>query len=278
MTTEEPTNSEPNFITDSSDLTNRDEQILAIYLPEENTPTVDQSRVVFLQTSLQDVVELAAAEVIRITKQDFNQAQDGQSSSGEIPAENMNNAVSPTGAKLVFVRKLHAIHWVHDLNLAFITLALIFGMTPFILSSGVDIELTAAKDSYPRWSISKGDLIVSKIVPASQIEVNDLLFLRHDISWEMDIRQVLFKVTNENISTITTSPLHGGTLETITKLASDKNSYKISKVIPNIGYASIILSSSLVKFFGALFILILNAIVFIRRKRRTRLEVVIPNN
>jgi hypothetical protein len=102
-----------------------------------------------------------------------------------------------------------------------------------------------------------------------------VLLVRDGNSWRLDARQVTSNTINGGISTITTASTGGVAIDKTYVVPQNSGSYVVSRVIPKLGYAAIILSSTYAKVIGGLFILILNLTVHYRRSRKRRLETVI---
>ena len=168
----------------------------------------------------------------------------------------------------------HHVDWMHFINFAFVAYIACVSVIPPVLSAYFDTAVYAATSSIPGATIYRGDLMVSKFVPVSKLNVNDVVLLRDEHTWNLKVRKV------QDIST-----LGGGALTTITTGsdlgAASRNSYtlnsatrihKVTSVIAGIGSLSIIVTSIFVKIGGGLFILTLNIIVHIRRVRRRSLN------
>ncbi len=224
-----------------------------------------------LQLTLQEVVRLAVAEEMRIAGLVSKPIQNLEWPVSKTPA--LDVAAAQGGARRVQVRSKRKVNLVHGINALFVAYLLLVSVMPSVLSSAFGMAIYASKSSHPNAQIFSGDLMVSKVLPASELKVNDLLLVRHANSWKMDVRQVTSSATNGGISTITTASIHGGDSVGETNFsANNEKSYKVSQLIPKFGYISIILTSSLTKGFGLLALLILNLAVFIRRSKKPRFE------
>ncbi|HEY3293613.1 MAG TPA: hypothetical protein VGJ85_08335, partial [Candidatus Nanopelagicaceae bacterium] len=133
----------------------------------------------------------------------------------------------------------------------------------------------ASKSAHPGVLIAKGDLMVCTELPASKLKINDVLLVRDGNSWHLDARQVTSVATNGSLTTVTTGSTGGTAIDKTYVLPNDSGSYKVSRVIPKLGYVPIVLSSIYVKVLTGLFILTMNLSVHFRRLRRRRLETVI---
>lgn len=253
-----------------------------------------------LQPTLQEVVQLAVQEVLQITGHSANQVSKVEApiaevprtvekssdafadypapalkSASPVPAAPTSSAPAYRGARRVHVRRRRRMNWVHGINTILVAYLLLVAIVPSVLSSAFGVAIYASKASHPGALIARGDLMVCTELPASKLKVNDVLLVRDGNSWRLDARQVTSNTTSGNLSTITTASTGGVALDKTYVLASDSGSYLVSRVIPKLGYAAILLSSVWVKVLGGLFILILNLVVHYRRSRKRRLETVI---
>jgi hypothetical protein len=311
MTDEDTPNSKPINNENSSDVADKKGQMLVIYLPEGSV-IVDRSDVNLssaqntisqqiapkpvqqLQPTLQEVVQLAVAEVLQITGLASNSIQkepspavraseeivdrspayaDSSAPSTKEPDRNIEYA--PTTARRVHVRRRRHPNWIQGVNTLFVVYLFIVSIVPSFLSSAYGVVIYASKVSHPGVMISQGDMMVARQLPASSLRVNDVLLVRNQNSWHLGIRAVTAITATGSRFTITTTSTGGIAIHNTSVLASDAGSYKVSQVIPKLGYIPIVLSSTLVKVLGALSFLILNLTVYFRRTRRRRLETVI---
>jgi hypothetical protein len=269
-------------------------------------PVVEEAPVQQMQPTLQEVVQLAVAEVMRITEKASTPIQrerpaapiqKEQPTVAQIPQTNVNEsapfsdyavpfteypapaaknsaptlAPATTLARQVRVRRRRKINWVHGVNTVLVGYLLLAAIVPAVLSSAFGTAVYASQITRSGVLIAKGDLMVCKELPASQLQVNDVLLVRDGNSWRLDARQVTSNVTTGALSTVTTSSTGGAAVDETYVLAKDARSYQVTRVIPKLGYVAILFSSIYVKVLGGLFILILNLIVHIRRSRRGRL-------
>lgn len=166
-------------------------------------------------------------------------------------------------------------NWVHGVNTLLVGYLLLVAIVPAVLSSAFGMAIYASKSAHPGALIARGDLMVCTELPASKLKVNDVLLVRDGNSWRLDARQVTSNTSDGALSTITTASTGGVALDKTYVLANNSGSYVVSRVIPKLGYAAILLSSTLVKVLGGIFILVLNLTVHYRRSRKRRLETVI---
>lgn len=266
--------------------------------PVPTAPVVENEAPKPLQPTLQEVVQLAVQEVLQITGHSANQAPKVEAPIAEVPRtlEKSSDAfadypapalksgapATPTriapahkGAHRVHVRRRRKMNLVHGINTILVAYLLLVAIVPAVLSSAFGVAIYASKASHPGALIARGDLMVCTELPASKLKVNDVLLVRDGNSWRLDARQVTSNTSSGDLSTITTASTGGVALDKTYVLAKDAGSYVVSRVVPKLGYAAIILSSTFVKVLGGLFILILNLTVHYRRSRKRRLETVI---
>lgn len=268
--------------------------------PVPAEPVVENEAPKQLQPTLQEVVQLAVQEALRITGHSANQAPKVEVPIAEVPrtiekssdafadypapalksgtpapAAPTRSAPAHNGARRVHVRRRRKMNLVHGINTILVVYLLLVAIVPSVLSSAFGVAIYASKASHPGALIARGDLMVCTELPASKLKVNDVLLVRDGNSWRLDARQVTSNTSSGDLSTITTASTGGVALDKTYVLANNSGSYVVSRVIPKLGYAAIILSSTFVKVLGGLFILILNLIVHYRRSRKRRLETVI---
>lgn len=255
-----------------------------------------------LQPTLQEVVQLAVQEVLRITGHSEKEAPKVETPSpvaatiaepiverrdafADYPAPASKN-VAPTaaprvithnsrGGRRVHVRKRRRMNWVHGINTLLVAYLVLVAVVPAVLSSAFGAAIYASKTSHPGVLIAKGDLMVCTELPASKLKVNDVLLVRDGNSWRLDARQVTSNTSAGSLSTITTASTGSVALDKTYVVPNDSGSYVVSRVIPKLGYVPIILSSTYAKILGGLFVLVLNLTVHYRRSRKRRLETVI---
>jgi hypothetical protein len=277
-----------------------DEHVAPKSEPVPVEPIAERAAPQQLQPTLQEVVQLAVQEVLLITGHSASQAPkealpsaeasslEGKASDAfaDYPAPAPKNAVpvtaaptvrhsAQTGARRVYVRRRRKINWVHGINTFLVIYLLLVAIVPAVLSSAFGVAIYASKTSRPGALIAKGDLMVCTELPASKLKANDVLLVRDGNSWRLDARQVTSNTINGGISTITTASTGGVAIDKTYVVPQNSGSYVVSRVIPKLGYAAIILSSTYAKVIGGLFILILNLTVHYRRSRKRRLETVI---
>ena len=253
-------------------------------------PVVERAPVQQMQPTLAEVVQLAVAEILRIQGGSIGQNQKenslvmtttnseevGAQAFADYPAPALKKSVpevltAPAGARRVHVQRRHKRNWVHGINTFLVVYMLLVAIVPGVLSSAFGLEIYASKVAHPAVLISQGDLLVSRILPASQVKVSDVLLVRDGNSWRLDAREVTSNSSTGGISTVVTASTGGVAIDKTYVLASNSDVYMVSRVIPKLGYIPIVLSSVMAKVLGGLFILILNITVHYRRSRRRRL-------
>lgn len=278
------------------------EQVVAKPTPVPETPTPAPQQ---LQPTLQEVVQLAVQEVLQIAGLAQQAApktepvapvaeiakpiEERKGPSGDYssptprqnppavdrPSPAIANAHGEKGVRRVHVRRRRKLNWVHGVNTLLVAYLLLVAIVPAVMSSAFGTAVYASKTAHPGALIAKGDLMVCTELPASQLKVNDVLLVRDGSSWRLDARQVTSVSTAGSLTTVNTGSTGGAAFEKSYVLPKDGGSYKVSRVIPRLGYVAIILSSTIAKVLGGLFVLILNLTVHFRRLRRRRLELVV---
>ena len=179
------------------------------------------------------------------------------------------------GTRQVHVRRRRKVNWVHGINTFLVAYLLIIAIVPAVVASAFGTELYASKLAHPGALIARGDLMVTDKLPTANLQVNDVILVRDGYSWHLDVRVVSAVTTAGSLTTVTTESTGGTAIEKTYVMPSDSGAYKVTRVIPELGYVPIFLSSVIVKVLGGLFILILNVVVHFRRLRRRRLETVV---
>lgn len=170
--------------------------------------------------------------------------------------------------------KGHHLDWMHVINVAFVAYIAFVAIVPAVLSTFFGAAVYAATSNSPGASIHRGDLMVAKIMPVSKMQVDDVLLLRNEFTWNFDVRQVRAISTSSNgdLTTITTESNADATSSDTYTLKSTTSIHKIESIIPKIGDSSIILTSIYMKIGGGLFLLMLNIIAHFRRVRQRRAQ------
>ena len=166
--------------------------------------------------------------------------------------------------------------WVHGINIMLVTYLLLVTSVPALLSSAFGMTMYASKITHTEVQIAAGDLMVTKKLPASQLKPNDVFLVREGGSWRLDARLVKTITTDGTNSTITTAVETGSSVAPTYILQNNSLAYEVTRVIPKLGYVPIVLSSTIVKVGGTLFILIFNLVFHYRRVHRRRLGRRIP--
>lgn len=165
-----------------------------------------------------------------------------------------------------------SLDWLHIFNISFIAFIALVALFPTLLSTFFGTAIYASSSSSAQASIYRGDLMVSKIIPASESHVGDVLLLRNEFSWEFEVRQVTISSTSiaDDSTTIATESETGATSSDSYVLDSHTRVHKIASVIPKLGDATIILTSIAAKIGIGISLLALNVVVQFRRARRRR--------
>lgn len=166
----------------------------------------------------------------------------------------------------------HHLDWLHIFNILFIAFIALVALFPTFLSTVFGIAIYASKSNSAQASIYRGDLMISKIVPASELKLGDVLLLRNEFSWNFEVRQVTVSSTpvGGKVTTIATETKEGSASSDSYVLDSTTPVRKITSVIPKLGDATIILTSIAAKIGIGVSLLALNVFVHFRRARRRR--------
>jgi len=169
------------------------------------------------------------------------------------------------------VREQH-LDWLHVFNIAFIAFIALVALFPTLLSTFFGTAIYASSSSSAQASIYRGDLMVSKIIPASELNLGDVLLLRNEFSWDFEVRQVTVSSTSIDgeLTTIATETETGAASSDSYVIDSATLVHKITSVIPKLGDATIILTSIAAKIGIGVSLLALNVVVQLRRARRRR--------
>ena len=166
--------------------------------------------------------------------------------------------------------------WMHIINIAFIALVALVAIVPAALSTYFGIEVYASRSDSANVSIYQGDLMISKLVSASKLNVGDVLLLRNEHTWHLEVRQVTFISTSSSsgidLTSITTESDAGAVSRDSYNIISATHIHKVTSVIPKFGDFMVVFTSILTKITVGLFFLILNIAVQIRRARKRRAE------
>lgn len=307
MTDEDTPETESSHFEIAPDLVDKKGQMLVIYLPEGSVivdrtdmglssgptaiveqvsskpkqevvlePEVEKPTPQPMQATLQEIVQLAVREILQVTGQTPPLDHDHK----EIAETKVATPLPKPEAELPLPKvghrthapRMRKIHWVHGINTALVAYLLFATIIPVILSSAFGMAIYASNFSKPSILISKGDLIVCQELPASKIKVRDVLLVRDGNSWRLDARHVTGNTNDGTLSTISTSSTDGLAIDKTYVLPVSSQTYKVSRIIPKLGYVSLFLSSTIVKILGGLSILILNLMAHYRRARRRRRE------
>ena len=176
----------------------------------------------------------------------------------------------PAPARHVAIRRKR--NWVHEINTAFVVYLVTAVLIPSVLSAGFGLALYASKVSHPAVAISTGDMMLVNFLPISSVKAGDVLLMRDGSSWNLDTREVVSNSTAGSLTTLTTSSTGKVPISSTSVMSKDEKAYKVTRVIPKLGYVPMVLTSALAKFLGAFFVLMLNMVFMYRRSRRRRLE------
>ncbi len=174
----------------------------------------------------------------------------------------------PAQVSRMHFRKRRQLNWVHGVNTLFVAFVVVVSLIPAILSSVYGVGIYASKTPHSRATIATGDLIVSRALPASDLKVNDVILVRDANTWHLDVREVTASTSASGTTTLATTTTGGTATEKTDTMLAGTEAFRVSTIIPKLGYIPMFFASTFVKVLGGFFILILNLIVHYRRSRR----------
>ncbi len=243
------------------------------------------------QVTLEEIVHLVVEEILRTSKDSglLNQPAENKVSpiavqqpprKSELAEEvtslsrptlnprRVATPVAPSHLGRMHFRKRRQLNWVHGVNTLFVAFVVVVSLIPAILSSVYGVAIFASKTPHPSAMIATGDLIVSRALPASDLKVNDVILVRDANSWHLDVRQVTSSSSASGTTTLATTTTGGTATEKTYAMPIGTTAYRVSTIIPKLGYIPMLFASTFVKVVGGFFILLLNLVVHYRRSRR----------
>lgn len=238
-----------------------------------NSPKSDKKRDRILIVRLSE-----GSEVLEAASTDIDEKSESLSAKGlrklTTPFSHDSNLgieqQGPGSGHILHRRKRRKTNWVRLLNIAFIVFVTLTAVIPALLSSVLGIAIFASTTDAPDARIFHGDLMISKIMPASELVSNDVLLLHNDYTWDLEIRRVIDDSPVGNMVKITTSD---GIDQNSTDAYTVKNStsmHKVIRVVPMFGYWLKSLTSVPAKILGGIVVIAINVAVQIRRSRKHR--------
>lgn len=215
-----------------------------------------------VQPSVQEIVRLVVQEMLHTTGQVPVQAN--------VQAPAKIATPTPKHSHRPHLPKRRKINWAHGINTAFVLYITLVAIVPAVMTSAFGIGIYASKIAHPGASISKGDLMISELIPAPDIKVNDVLLVRDSNTWFLDVRQVSSNTSSGGLATIATAATSGSPFDKTYVLSKNSNVFRIMRTVPILGFVPIILASTITKVLGGLFLLVMNLYVHFRRARRRR--------
>ncbi len=242
------------------------------------------------QVTLEEIVHLVVEEMLRTNKESARPSQTLESKVSPIAVQSQPNSelveevaafnrpkltprrvatpAEPSQVRRMHFRKRRQLNWVHGINTLFVAFVVVVSLIPAILSSVYGVAIYASKAPHPSAMIATGDLIVSRALNAADLKVNDVILVRDANTWRLDVRQVMSSTSSSGMTTVATMTTGGTATEKSYTMQTGADSFKVSTIIPKLGYVSMFLASTLVKVLGGFLILLLNLIVHYRRSRR----------
>lgn len=167
----------------------------------------------------------------------------------------------------IVLRRRHKIDWVHSLNIAFASFVALVSIAPWIITVVFGISYFGAKMDIPAMGVHRGDLIVSHILPVDRVVVGDVILLRNDNTWNLQLREVISIATTGKSTTITTSGSQSASASNVIHFNNASKVRHGTSVIPFFGYFYLFLTSIALEAFVVASVLILNVVVYFRRRR-----------
>lgn len=155
----------------------------------------------------------------------------------------------------------------HVLNVAFIALNVAAILIPGILSAyfGIGIRDESSNNMSP--TIHRGDLMVSRLIPVSEVPVGGIVLLYNVNTLKKEAHRVVSQTTTGDSTTLTTvSDSQPNRAEAPYVLRNSTPVSNVRVVVPKFGYASAFLSMTTIKVIGGLLVLAVN--LFVASKRR----------
>ena len=145
-----------------------------------------------------------------------------------------------------YIRGYH-LDWLHAFNIAFIAFIAFVAVVPALLLTYFGIAIYASSSTNMNSSIYQGDLMISELMPVSRLNLGDVVLLRNEHTWDLEVRQVTVASTPSggDLTTITTETEKGAVSSDSYILNSATPIHKITSVIPKFGDLMIILTSIL---------------------------------
>lgn len=167
-------------------------------------------------------------------------------------------------------KKEHHIHWMHTVNVSFVAFITILALLPGTLATFFGVSLYSAHRSNFAGAIHKGDLMITRLTPISQLRTDDLILVRQSSTWTPEVRKVKqISATSNGLSTSITSETDKGVSSSST-ISNNSNSiaHKVTRVVPSAGTIQDALNSIYVRVGIGLFLLSLNLFGNVRRRAR----------
>ena len=218
--------------------------------PEVKKPVAQE-----IPPTLHEVVQIAVQAALQITGQTSNQPPKVE-------------AAAPMLARGHHVRKRRKMNWVFRINTAYVIFLLLVTIVPSMMNNVLNLAIYSSKLPHTGVSINKGDLIETRLTPAIYLKESDVLLIRNETSWFLDIRQVTSSTSSGGMTTINTAATAGPTNPEAYVVSDTSKVYKVARVVPGLGYTQMVLASTPAKVLGGLFILGLNLLEHRRRGRR----------
>ena len=151
--------------------------------------------------------------------------------------------------------------WSRVLNIAFVVTTSIALVGPAVMSSYFGISIHTVTTGSMRPAINPGDMIVAKVVTASNLRANDVVMLVNPENWSLQSHRIQSLSSTTTALTITTKGDSNPVADKPVDIGLNSPVRKVVQTIPKFGYVVSALSSTRGKTISFLFLIIFNVII-----------------
>jgi len=166
----------------------------------------------------------------------------------------------------------HHINWMYLTNIIFIVVMALSLIVPSILNLGFGIVLHPASIAHSEFSINRGDVLVTKLVPVTALAPKDLILISNDMTWDFDVHSIyaVSQTDTAGMTTVTETATGNLGVGDQYKIKSSTQIHKVTNVIPRVTKLAVTTQILYVKLATVLLVLLLNVISYSRKRRRRR--------
>lgn len=190
----------------------------------------------------------------------------------EAPAVTQSPSHSRRRVEHIVLRRRHKIDWVHNINIAFTSFVALVAVLPWIITTVFGFSVFGAKTSSPALDIARGDLVISHAMPVNRVNSGDVILLRNNNTWNLQLRQVTSKTTTGNTTTLITNSGKTTPMKDVFTVNNNSYVHYCSTYIPYFGYFTIFFTSIVLKTLVVVGVMTLNLVVYIQRRRGRHIE------